>query len=154
MLGYKGQKMLYGYTNVRDRRSHKVLTYVEYRTVSAWRLPKYWHPPPSPPSKGVLPPHQFFQYFGRRQTLDWPLTVWSLYGRPYSFFLNKLRWGVETRKLFSRSVIMLKREVESPIPGLSKCWTRGRKPYSCSLKMLKREVESPIPDLPICWKKR
>ncbi len=42
---------------------------------------------------------------------------------------------------------MLKREVESPIPGLQYAETRGRKPYSWSVKMLKREVESPIPGL-------
>ncbi len=65
-----------------------------------WRLPKYWTPTPSPPSECVLPQHQRCrgvhtrggegvgkQYFGRRQTLDCPLTVWSLYGR-YSQYVS------------------------------------------------------------------
>ncbi len=62
---------------------------------SVWRLPNCWHPTPSPPSECVLPPPPKAgggsthspggegvggQYFGRRQTLDWPLTVYSLYG--------------------------------------------------------------------------
>ena len=56
-------------------------------------LPNYWPPTPSPPSECVLPPPprtkggvytlagrwggwgSIFQYFGRRQILDWPHTV-------------------------------------------------------------------------------
>ncbi len=66
---------------------HKVLTYVEYRNVSGV-FQNIDPSPPSPPSECVLPPHQRRgiqtrravrgvggQYFGRRQTLDWPLTV-------------------------------------------------------------------------------
>jgi hypothetical protein len=63
-------------------------TYVCIVQSSVWHLPKYWPSPPSPPSECVLPPHQRRggthslggegeggQYFGRRQTLDWPPTV-------------------------------------------------------------------------------
>jgi hypothetical protein len=65
---------------------HKVLTYVEYTAVSGDF--QNIDPHPSPPSERVLPQHQRQggthspggegmggQYFGRRQTLDWPLTV-------------------------------------------------------------------------------
>jgi hypothetical protein len=67
---------------------HKVLTFIEYRAVSG--VFRTIDPPPSAPicSKCVLPPHQRRgdthsqggegvggQYFGRRQTLDWLLTV-------------------------------------------------------------------------------
>jgi hypothetical protein len=45
---------------------HKVLTYVEYRAVPGV-FQNIDPPTPSPPSEG--------QYFGRRQTLDWPLSV-------------------------------------------------------------------------------
>jgi hypothetical protein len=67
----------------------KILTYIEYRAVSG----VFRSIDPFPPSECVLlPPHQRLgdthspggegvggQYFGRRQTLDWPLTVLSLY---------------------------------------------------------------------------
>ncbi len=71
------------------RFSYKVLTYVDYRAVSGvFRL---LTPTPSPPSECVFPPHQRRrgshspgdegvggqQYFGRRQTLDLPLTVYG-----------------------------------------------------------------------------
>ncbi len=53
---------------------------------SVWRLLNYWAPTPSPPRECVLPPFLCGgythtrpavrgQYFGRRQTLEWPLTV-------------------------------------------------------------------------------
>jgi hypothetical protein len=70
---------------------HKVLTYVEYRAVHVWRLPKYRPPPPSTerlcpppaPKAGVHTRRAVRgvggQYFGGRQPLDWPLTVSSLY---------------------------------------------------------------------------
>ncbi len=61
---------------------HKVL-FKEYRAVSS--VVQTIDPPPSPlSSECVLPPHTFAgrwgwggggQYFGRSQTLDWPLTV-------------------------------------------------------------------------------
>jgi hypothetical protein len=57
---------------------------------SVWRLSKLLTPIPSPPSECV-PPHQRTrravrgQYFGRRQTLDWPLTIKSLYGKTYPY---------------------------------------------------------------------
>jgi hypothetical protein len=61
---------------------------IEYRAVSGV-FQNIDPPPPSPPSECVLPPHRRRgvhthravggwgggQYFGRRQTLDWPLTV-------------------------------------------------------------------------------
>ncbi len=63
---------------------HKILTYIEYRAVSGVFC--IGPPPPSPPSECVLPPAPKTggthapdgegvggQYFGRRQTLDWPL---------------------------------------------------------------------------------
>ncbi len=62
-------------------------TYVCRVKSSVWRLQNIGPPPPpSLPSECVLPPHQSRwgihtrravrgQYFGRRQTLDWPLTV-------------------------------------------------------------------------------
>ncbi len=66
---------------------HKVLTYIVYRAVSGV-FQTIDPPTPSPPSECVLPPYQRRegthspgdegvggQYFGRRQTLDWPLTV-------------------------------------------------------------------------------
>ncbi len=76
-------------------RPHKVLTYIEYRAVSAvsgvFQTTKLLTPPPPPPlyPARVSPPpapkaggtHSpggegvGGQYFGRRQTLDWPLTV-------------------------------------------------------------------------------
>jgi hypothetical protein len=73
---------------MRKQCSHKVLTYIEYRAVSG--VFQNIDPlPPSPPSKCVLPPHQrrgggthspggegVGECFGRRQTLDWPLTVY------------------------------------------------------------------------------
>jgi hypothetical protein len=78
---------------------HKVLTYIEYRAVSGVFRTTIDPPPPtpSPPSECVLLPHQRRgvhtgragwggggSNFGRRQTLDWPLTVWSLYAHnPY-----------------------------------------------------------------------
>ncbi len=70
---------------------HQVLTYTEYRAVSGVFQtppppnPNYCPPTPSPTSECVLSPHQRRgvhtrravrgggQYFGRRQTLDWPL---------------------------------------------------------------------------------
>ncbi len=67
-------------------------TYVCRVQSSVWRLPKYWPPTPSPPSECVLPRTKGtlhtrravrgwgVQYFERRQTLGWPLTVLSLYG--------------------------------------------------------------------------
>ncbi len=71
---------------------HKVLTYIEYRAVSGVFQTIDPPTPSSPPSECVLPPHQSrrgphspggqgvgVQHFGRRQTLDWPLTVKSLY---------------------------------------------------------------------------
>ncbi len=79
-----------------ERRARPQSTYICRVQSSVWRLPKYWPPTPSPTSECVLlPPHQKRgvhthravrgwgggQYFGRRQTLDWPLTVYSLYGR-------------------------------------------------------------------------
>ncbi len=67
-------------------------TYICKVKSCVWRLPKYRPPPPSPSSECVLPMHKRRgdthspggegvrgQYFGRRQTLDWPLTVKSLY---------------------------------------------------------------------------
>jgi hypothetical protein len=73
--------------------SHPQSTYictVEYRAVSG--VFQNIVPPPPPPSECVLPPHQGGggtyspgdegvggQYFGRRQTLDGHLTVYSLY---------------------------------------------------------------------------
>jgi hypothetical protein len=70
---------------MRNSLAHKVLTYTEYRAVSG--VFQTLAPTPSPPSECVLPPHQRpdgegvgDQYFGRRQTFDWPLTVYSLYG--------------------------------------------------------------------------
>ncbi len=74
----------------RYRMIHKVLTHVEYRAVSG--VFQNIDPPP-PLRECVLPLHQRRgatlslggervegQYFGRRQTLDWPLTVQSLHG--------------------------------------------------------------------------
>ncbi len=71
---------------------HKVLTYIEYRAVSGVFRTILLTPPPST-QLVCPPPHQRRggthspggegvggQYFGRRQTLDWPLTVKSLYG--------------------------------------------------------------------------
>ncbi len=67
--------------------SHKVLTYVEYRAVSGV-FQNIDPPPPSPLSECVLSQYQRRmgthspggegvggQYIGKRQTLDWPLTV-------------------------------------------------------------------------------
>jgi hypothetical protein len=68
--------------------NHKILTYVEYRAVSG--VFQFIDPPPtlhpasvsSPaPKAGGWGTHSpggegvGGQYFGRRQTLDWPLTV-------------------------------------------------------------------------------
>jgi hypothetical protein len=72
------------------RAIHKVLTYIEYRALSG--VFRTIDPvTPSLPSECVLPQHQRRggggvhsrrkvrgvggQHFGRRQTLDWPLTV-------------------------------------------------------------------------------
>ncbi len=62
---------------------HKVLTYVEYRSVSGDFQNILTPHPPSLPSECVLPRTTHSpdgegvggQYFGRHQTLDWPLTV-------------------------------------------------------------------------------
>jgi hypothetical protein len=37
---------------------HPQSTYVRRVQSCVWRLPKYWPPPPTPPSECVLPPHQ------------------------------------------------------------------------------------------------
>jgi hypothetical protein len=78
--------------------NHKVFKYEEYRVMSG--VFQNIDPPTlSPPSECVLPSHQRRegsqgiltihsprgegvggQYFGKRQTLDWPLKVYSLYG--------------------------------------------------------------------------
>ncbi len=64
-------------------------TYICRVQSSVLRLPKYWPPTSSPPSECALSPHQRRggvhirravrgvgdQYFGRRQTWDWPHTV-------------------------------------------------------------------------------
>jgi hypothetical protein len=62
--------------------TQKVLTYVEYRAVSGV-FQNIDPPPPHRPAEGG---HTRWEergvggkYFGRRQTLDWPLTVYSLY---------------------------------------------------------------------------
>jgi len=64
-------------------------TYIYRGQSSVWRLPNFWPPPPLPLESvsssrtkggGVHTRRAARgQYFGRRQTLDWPLTVWSLY---------------------------------------------------------------------------
>jgi hypothetical protein len=58
------------------RYTHKVLTDIEYRAVSGVFQtidpPSTLHPPGGEGVGG--------QYFGRRQTLDWPLTAQYLYG--------------------------------------------------------------------------
>jgi hypothetical protein len=68
---------------------HKVLTYIEYRAVSGvFRTilltpplsTQLVCPPPAPKAGGTHSPGGEGvggQYFGRRQTLDWPLTVKS-----------------------------------------------------------------------------
>jgi hypothetical protein len=70
-----------------DTVNHKVLTYVEYRAVSGVFQNIYPHPPfhpasvSSPRTKGGEAHNRRAvmavggQYFGRRQTKDWPLTV-------------------------------------------------------------------------------
>ncbi len=70
--------------------THKVLTYVDCRVQSSvWRLPNSIDPPPpahpasvsSPPDHRRGATHSLGgegvggQYFGKRQNLDWPLTV-------------------------------------------------------------------------------
>ncbi len=80
-------------------------TYIYRVQSSVWRLLNYWPPTPSPPSECVLPTHQRRggrvhtlvgwwggQYFGRRQTLDGPLTVYSLYGLLFSLLLYLMSW--------------------------------------------------------------
>jgi hypothetical protein len=65
-----------------SNRESQSTTYVEYRAVSGV-FQNILPPTPFPPSEFVLPPHQSRavhevvggQYFGRRQTFDWPLTV-------------------------------------------------------------------------------
>jgi hypothetical protein len=69
---------------------HKVLTFIEYRAVSGvFRTidpppPLHTGPSPTPKAGGTYTlagrRGGGGQYFGRRQTLDWPLTVKSLYG--------------------------------------------------------------------------
>ncbi len=68
-------------TCLQGQRTRAQSTYICRVQSSVWRLPKYWTPT-------ALPPHQRRggthspggevvggQYFGRRQTLDWPLIV-------------------------------------------------------------------------------
>jgi hypothetical protein len=76
---------------IKKSAAYKVLTYIEYIAVSG--VFRTIDPPPPLPlaSVTVLPPttRQAVkgwgggQYFGRRQALDWPLTVESLYGAAY-----------------------------------------------------------------------
>ncbi len=58
---------------------HKVLTYIEYRAVSGVFKTSDLPPPSLLHPASVLPPPcgegVGGQYFGRCQTLDWPLTV-------------------------------------------------------------------------------
>jgi hypothetical protein len=75
---------------------HKELAYICRVQSSVWRLPNYRTidpaplstqrvcPPPAPKAGGTHSPGGEgvgSQYFGRRQTLDWLLTVKSLYGQ-------------------------------------------------------------------------
>ncbi len=80
---------MYFVNNIDEGCRHKVLAYIEYRAVSG--VFRTIYPPPPLPlcSECVLPAHQTRgvgthspegwggggQYFGRRQALDWPLTV-------------------------------------------------------------------------------
>ncbi len=67
-------------------------TYIYRVQSSVWRLPNYFDPPPALNPASVSSPRikgggvhtrravrVGSQYFGRRQTLDWPHTVQSLY---------------------------------------------------------------------------
>jgi hypothetical protein len=69
---------------MRNSLAHKVLTYTEYIAVSG--VFQTLAPYPLSTQRVCPPPHSpggeevGDQYFGRRQTLDWHLAVYSLYG--------------------------------------------------------------------------
>ncbi len=84
---------LFGRNSLRKSWHHKILTctYIQYRAASG--VFRTMDPPPPLPLASVSSPRTkaggytlagrwevVGQYFGRRQTMDWPLTVLSLYG--------------------------------------------------------------------------